>query len=164
MERVRSSATTKAAVSAGTALAMAVAGGRAGKTNRSGSATSAGGEAVAPRRTAAEQLAINVEAGRQHEANVAAMLEKDYEILPQLTVETDSGVRTRLDFVARHRQTGELRYIDAKSGPTSRLTPAQRMAYPEISMSGATVKGAGKGFLPGGTRLPPRPVEIITKQ
>jgi len=39
MERVRSSATTKAAVSAGTALAMAVAGGRAGKTNRSGSAT-----------------------------------------------------------------------------------------------------------------------------
>jgi hypothetical protein len=40
------------------------------------------------------------------------------------------------------------------------LTKNQKKAFPQIAESGAVVKGKGKPNVPGGTKIPPTPVEI----
>jgi RHS repeat-associated protein len=105
----------------------------------------------------------NAAQGRAFEQRVVSQLEAEGQegVVEQVTVKTESGVRTRVDAVGRDRQTGQLRLTEGKSSETARLTPAQRQAHPEISRTGATVVGKGKPGVPGGTRIPPQEVRVL---
>ena len=120
---------------------------------------------VDPKLSPSERAAANLKAGRQYEQDFNDELQRDkLEIGPQLTLETPSGARTRLDFVTRHPTSGEIRCIECKASETAPLTRNQREAFPEIGAEGATVKGAGKPGFPGGTSIPPTNVEIMRKR
>ncbi len=79
----------------------------------------------------------------------------------QFTIETQSGVRTRLDFLTQDPLTGEIGCIECKASPTAPLTPNQTLAFPEIGQSGGTIVGAGKPGFPGGLQIPPTAVQIL---
>jgi len=112
-----------------------------------------------------DQLATNRMAGREQERDVYSQLQQQNpRIGAQITLETPSGTKTRIDFMTRHPTTGEIRCIECKASETAPLTPNQRTAFPEIGAEGATIKGAGKPDFPGGTRIPPTNVEIIRKR
>lgn len=78
----------------------------------------------------------------------------------QVTVKTDSGVKTRIDIVARDAD-GKIVCIECKASPTAPLTKNQKVAHPEIENTGATVVGDGKPGFPGGTKIPPTKIEIV---
>jgi hypothetical protein len=89
----------------------------------------------------------------------AAKVERD--VATELTVVTQSGVRTRLDQVGRSPTTLKPLPKEFKSSATAPLTPNQRKAFPEIEQTGATVVGKGKPGWPGGTQIPPTKVEVV---
>ena len=60
-------------------------------------------------------------------------------VVQQLTIKTDSGVRTRLDAAGRDA-AGNARLTEAKASETARLTPNQRKAFPEIGQTGGTAR------------------------
>ena len=106
-------------------------------------------------------LRANSEAGAAFEDAVAAAKASEQTgIVRQVTVETESGIKTRLDLVGRDA-SGSVRLTEAKASETARLTPNQRTAFPEIAETGCTVCGQGKPGFPGGTRIPPTNVEIV---
>jgi hypothetical protein len=118
-----------------------------------------------PKLSPSERAAVNFKMGQQYEQDFNSELQRDkLEIGPQLTLETPSGKRTRVDFVTRHPTSGEIRCIECKASETAPLTRNQREAFPEIGASGATVKGAGKPEFPGGTYIPPTNVQIMRKR
>jgi len=80
-------------------------------------------------------------------------------VVQQITIKTDSGVKTRLDIVTIDSD-GKFQCVECKSSETARLTKNQKKAFQEIERTGGTVVGKGKPGVPGGTRMPPRPVEI----
>jgi hypothetical protein len=82
------------------------------------------------------------------------------EVAREVTVKTDSGVKTRLDMMGRDTD-GEISCVECKSSDTAPLTKNQKAAFPEIEKTGATVVGKGKPGFPGGTRIPPTRVEIL---
>jgi hypothetical protein len=79
----------------------------------------------------------------------------------QITVKTQSGVRTRVDVLTQDPQSGEIGCIECKASPAAPLTPNQKLAFPEIEKSGAIIVGAGKPGFPGGLQIPPGAVRII---
>jgi RHS repeat-associated protein len=116
-------------------------------------------------RAAAERkaatLAENRVAGKAFENTTQKSLNAAHPTVEgQVTLRTESGTRTRVDFVHRDVQ-GNVGLTEAKSSGTARLTPNQAKAFPEIQQSGATVMGAGKPAVPGGTQIPPTKVEIV---
>ena len=87
--------------------------------------------------------------------------QKEYpDLQRQVTVETPSGVRTRIDLIGRNSQ-GTVCLMECKSTKSAPFTPNQIAAYPEIATKGATVVGKGKPGFPGGTILPASTVQII---
>lgn len=82
------------------------------------------------------------------------------EVVTQITIVTDSGVKTRVDIVTIDNAEN-ISCIECKSSQTARLTRNQKAAFPEISRSGGRVAGKGKPGLPGGTRIPPVKVQIV---
>lgn len=56
---------------------------------------------------------------------------------------------------------GKLSCFECKSSDTAPLTRNQKIAFPEIEESGATIVGKGKPGFPGGTEIPPTKVEIF---
>ncbi|ORM45331.1 pyocin [Pseudomonas chlororaphis subsp. chlororaphis] len=78
----------------------------------------------------------------------------------EVTVKTDSGVRTRIDMMGRNAD-GEISCVECKSSEIAPLTKNQKKAFPEIEKTGATVVGKGKPGFPGGTTIPSTRVEII---
>jgi hypothetical protein len=121
--------------------------------------------AAAESGSAADQLAINRAAGAAFEQSVGAELEQSgVSVGQQITVQTQSGVRTRLDFLAQDPQTGEIACIECKASQTAPLTQNQTLAFPEIRQTGGTIVGAGKPGFPGGTQIPPTAVQIIRGQ
>jgi hypothetical protein len=84
----------------------------------------------------------------------------DSKVAEQLTLKTESGVKTRMDVVST-KASGEVRLQEAKSSSTAPLTKNQQAAHPEIAKSGATVAGKGKPDYPGGTKIPPTKVEVV---
>jgi len=110
----------------------------------------------------ADQLATNQAAGAAFEQVVGASLEESgLTVGQQITVETQSGVRTRLDFLTQDPVTGEIGCIECKASATARLTTNQTAAFPEIGQTGGKIVGAGKSGFPGGTQIPSTPVQII---
>src|SRR5215203_3153125 len=51
----------------------------------------------------------------------------------------------------------------AQGSKDAPLTPNQTKGFPEIEQSGGSVVGAGKPGFPGGTTIPPMPVDIVRK-
>jgi len=115
--------------------------------------------------SAADQLAINRAAGAAFEQSVGADLQgSGLSVGQQITVQTQSGVRTRLDFLTQDPITGEIGCIECKATQTAPLTPNQTLAFPEIGQTGGTILGAGKPGFPGGIQIPPIDVQIIRGQ
>jgi hypothetical protein len=116
-------------------------------------------EQLAARRRA--QLEVNKAAGTEFEQNSEEKLKDGkFEYGPQVTVETPSGARTRLDFIARDPITGEVICIECKSSETAPVTTAQSHAHREMLRDGATIMGQGKPGFPGGMKIPPTKVQI----
>lgn len=84
-------------------------------------------------------------------------------VVQQVTVKTDSGVRTRIDIITKDAN-GNLECVECKASDTAPLTKNQKAAFPEIQQSGATVVGRGKPGIPGGTRIPPQTVKVVRPQ
>jgi hypothetical protein len=111
---------------------------------------------------AADQLAANRAAGAAFEQAVGASLEQGgLSVGQQITVRTETGVRTRLDFLTRDPLTGQIGCIECKASQTAPLTPNQSSAFPQIGQTGGTILGAGKPGFPGGTQIPPTDVQIL---
>lgn len=69
------------------------------------------------------------------------------EVQQQITVKTQSGVKTRIDIVGKNKQTGDLKCVECKASPTAPLTKNQKQAFPEIEKTGATVVGKGNPLI-----------------
>jgi hypothetical protein len=111
---------------------------------------------------AANQLATNRAAGAAFEQAVEAGLEQGkLTVGRQVTIGTESGIRTRLDFLTRDPLTGKIGCIECKASQIAPLTPNQSLAFPQIERSGGTILGAGKPDFPGGTQIPPTAVQIV---
>ena len=95
-----------------------------------------------------------------HATEVLPMQKTQSGVVQQVTVKTQSGVRTRLDMVGRDA-SGAIRCTECKASATAPLTKNQRLGFPEIQSGGGVVVGKGKPGFPGGTRIPPTKVEII---
>jgi hypothetical protein len=112
--------------------------------------------------SAGQQLAVNREAGAAWGQATKARLEsKPLDIGEEVTLKTDSGISTRIDFITRDPLTGKMECIECKASPSAPLTSNQKLAIPEIERSGATISGAGKPGFPGGTKIPPTKVQIL---
>jgi len=110
---------------------------------------------------AASRMGANAEKGAAFEKKVVeATKVTDISVQEQVTLKTESGVRTRMDVVST-QPSGQIRLQEAKSSARAPLTDAQRAAHPEIEKSGATVVGKGKLGFPGGTQIPPTKVEVV---
>jgi RHS repeat-associated protein len=106
-------------------------------------------------------IRANAAQGAAFEEKVVKQAEKTQtNVVQQVTVKTQSGVRTRIDVVGRDA-SGGLRLTEAKSSSSAPLTPNQRAAFPEIAQTGGTVVGVGKPGVPGGTQIPPTNVDIV---
>ena len=107
-------------------------------------------------------IAENAAKGAAHEAKVVENLQQTQTgVVTQVTVKTESGVKTRLDAVGTDPATGATKLTEAKSSATAPLTKNQAAARPEMAQSGATVVGQGKPGVPGGTKIPPTKVDVI---
>lgn len=110
--------------------------------------------------TAGGGIQANKAAGDAWSQAVGAELKATHEVaVPEVTVKTQSGVRTRLDWVTKDA-AGNIGCVECKASATAPLTPNQAVAFPEIGNTGATVVGKGKPGVPGGTVIPPTSVEI----
>ncbi|TNP06538.1 hypothetical protein FHY68_05800 [Bacillus pacificus] len=85
-------------------------------------------------------------------------------VVKQLTLETPSGIKTRVDLAAIGKENSKINLYEAKASLTAPLTKNQKAAFPEIEKYGAIVKRKGKPPLVGGTEIPPSKVEVVRKQ
>jgi RHS repeat-associated protein len=108
-----------------------------------------------------DQLKANKAQGKAFEKKVVNQTKAtDSNVAEQVTLKTESGVRTRMDVVSQDA-SGQIRLQEAKSSDTAPFTSNQAAAHPEIEQSGATVVGEGKPGYPGGTQIPPTRVEVV---
>ena len=75
----------------------------------------------------------------------------------QETDEEEMCIRdsSKADVLAQNRANGNVVINEYKSSLTAPLTSNQKIAFPEIFESGATVVGKGKGIFSGGYQIPP---------
>jgi hypothetical protein len=107
------------------------------------------------------QLKINKAVGAAWEKTMDAGLDREkFDVAPQLTVGLPSGIRTKLDFVTRDRETGEIGRLECKASETAPVSPNQTRAFGEMEHTEATVLGKGKPGFPGGMKIPPGRVDI----
>lgn len=117
----------------------------AGKGNESGNKSGSKADVLAQNR-------VNGRAFEQQE--FAKFSSQNSKAVEQITVKTPSGVRTRVDAIGLDTN-GNVVINEYKSSLTAPLTDNQKIAFPEISESGATVVGKGKGIFTGGYQIPP---------
>ena len=103
----------------------------------------------------ADVLAQNRANGRAFEQQeFAKFSSQNNNAVEQITVKTSSGVKTRVDAIGLDAN-GNVVINEYKSSLTAPLTSNQKIAFPEIFESGATVVGKGKGIFSGGYQIPP---------
>jgi filamentous hemagglutinin len=103
----------------------------------------------------------NKAAGDAFEKQVMENIQKTHsEVVQQVTVKTESGIKTRIDIIGRDTD-GNIVCTECKASQSAPLTKNQAAAFPEIEKSGAVVVGDGKPGFPGGTQIPPTKVDII---
>ncbi len=109
----------------------------------------------------ASQLAKNKAAGDAFEKQVMGQLQKTQSgVVQQVTVKTQSGVKTRIDLMSRDANANIV-CTECKASATAPLTKNQTAAFPEIQQTGATIVGQGKPGFPGGTQIPPTTINIV---
>jgi hypothetical protein len=117
-------------------------------------------EQLAARRRA--QLEVNKAAGAEFENRTATDLARQgANFARQITLETKSGLQTRMDFLSRSPGVNKIRCLECKASKTARKTANQERAFEEIEKSGATIVGAGKPGYEGGKKIPATQVEIL---
>ena len=100
-------------------------------------------------------LAQNRAKGRAFEQQeFAKFSSQNNKAVEQITVKTPSGVRTRVDAIGLDTK-GNVVINEFKSSLKAPLTKNQKIAFPEIFESGATVAGKGKGIFTGGYKISP---------
>jgi RHS repeat-associated protein len=105
-------------------------------------------------------IQANKAAGDAWSKAVGAELKATYEVaVPEITVRTQSGSKTRLDWVTKD-SSGAIGCVECKASATAPLTKGQTVTHPEIARTGAVVTGKGKPGVPGGTIIPPTPVQV----
>ncbi|MDR2838507.1 MAG: hypothetical protein LBV49_08130, partial [Azonexus sp.] len=110
---------------------------------------------------ATSTIQANKAAGSAFELQVKGQLQQtQFGVVEQVTVKTQSGVKTRIDLIGRDA-AGNIVCTECKASLTAPLTKNQAAAFPEIKQSGAIVVGQGKPGFPGGTQIPPTKVDII---
>ncbi len=107
-------------------------------------------------------LQRNVANGKAFEQAVVTDLRAagNTNVVEQVTIKAGNGVSTRLDAVSRNAN-GTIVLTEAKSSATAPLTGNQKLAHPSIAQSGGVVVGQGKPGFPGGTVIPPTPVNVV---
>ena len=117
-----------------------------------------GGNMKTAKKTTLEQ---NKKVGAEHEGKVGEKVKGEQtDVKGQVTLETESGTRTKIDFAGK--KAGEPKLTEAKGSETARLTPKQKKGFPEIEQTGATVRGKNGGdAFPPGTKIPPTKVDIV---
>jgi len=119
------------------------------------------GPAATEESVATSAITTNAAKGAAFEQSVVKATEStDSNVVEQVNLKTQSGVKTRMDVVST-TESGKIRLQEAKSSATAPLTPNQAAAHPEIEQTGATVVGRGKPNYPGGTEIPPTQVEVV---
>jgi filamentous hemagglutinin len=113
------------------------------------------------KQTKKSTITKNKAQGDAFEKKVKDRISERQDVVGQITVKTESGVKTRLDLAGTDKSTGSIKLTEAKSSATAPLTKNQSQAFPEISQSGATVVGKGKKPFTGGTKIPPTNVDIV---
>jgi RHS repeat-associated protein len=104
----------------------------------------------------------NAEKGAKFEKKVLNdITETQTNLVEQITVKTQSGIKTRIDIVGRDKSTGQIKLTEAKSSQTAPLTKNQKIAFPELEKTGGTVVGEGKESFPGGSAIPPTKVDVV---
>jgi RHS repeat-associated protein len=99
-------------------------------------------------------------------SEAAAALRGERVVAREVTIDVPSvNERVRVDIVVK-TITGALKFIDAKFGPTARLTASQKIGYEALARDGGVIAGAnGEGAgLPAGTVIGPTQVQIDTWQ
>jgi uncharacterized protein RhaS with RHS repeats len=92
----------------------------------------------------------NKAAGDAFQSKVAARVKSSgKQVGEEVTIKTASGVKTRMDIVARDTN-GNITCTECKASATAPLTKNQTKAHPEIAQSGGVVVGKGKDGFPGG--------------
>jgi RHS repeat-associated protein len=120
-----------------------------------------GVEGAAAKGAGETDVTANASKGAAFEKTVVdATKATDSKVAEQVTLKTESGVKTKMDVVSTSASK-EVRLQEAKSTATAPLTKNQKIAHPEIEKSGATVVGKGKPDYPGGTKIPPTKVEVV---
>ena len=103
----------------------------------------------------ADVLAQNRTNGRAFEQQeFAKFSSQNNNAVEQITVKTSSSVKIRVDAIGLDAN-GNVVINEYKSSLTAPLTSNQKIAFPEIFESGATVVGKGKGIFSGGYQIPP---------
>ena len=106
-------------------------------------------------------IGANAAQGKAFQDAVAAeTAQTNTNVIQNVTLETQSGVRTVMDVVSKDA-SGNTALQEAKSSATAPLTRNQAAAHPEIGQTGATVVGKGKPGFPGGTNIPPTNVQVV---
>ena len=96
-------------------------------------------------------IKINGRAFEQQE--FAKFSSQNKNAVEQITVKNSSGVKTRVDAIGLD-SNGNVVINEFKSSLTAPLTDNQKLAFPEIFESGATVVGKSKGTFTGGYQIP----------
>ena len=91
-----------------------------------------------------------------------------FDVIPETGVKTDynyseSPNGSRLSYTKITDANGNVVINEYKSSLTAPLTSNQKIAFPEIFESGATVVGKGKGIFSGGYQIPPGTKVTIIK-
>lgn len=82
----------------------------------------------------------------------------------QVTLQTPSGVRTRVDIASKDLETSEVHLTELKSSLTAPLTKNQKLAFPEIEKHGAIIKSRNKPPFDYLGVIPPTKVKVIRKE
>ncbi|MGN9020302.1 hypothetical protein ACTNBM_14910, partial [Lachnospiraceae bacterium HCP1S3_C3] len=129
-------------------------GNRLGKMVKEGGTTNKMSKGISKSGSKADVLAQNRANGRAFEQQeFAKFSSQNNNAVEQITVKTSSGVRTRVDAIGLDAN-GNVVINEYKSSLTAPLTDNQKIAFPEIFESGATVVGKGKGIFSGGYQIP----------
>ncbi|HEV8239884.1 MAG TPA: RHS repeat-associated core domain-containing protein [Thermoanaerobaculia bacterium] len=106
------------------------------------------------------RVQANKASGDAFSRAVGSELQATHEVaVPEITVRTQSGFRTRLDWVTKDT-SGTIGCVECKGSQTAPLRPGQQAAHREMAQTGAVVVGKGKPGVPGGTVIPPTAVEV----
>ncbi|MGN7891661.1 WXG100 family type VII secretion target [Bacillus sp. 22475] len=111
-------------------------------------------------------LKANSLAGKEYETKMFEVIKQQKpksELNEQITVQTKSGVHTRIDIGGKDAN-GKIDLVELKSSPTAPLTKNQKKAFPEIAESGAIVKSRNKPPFEHLEEIPPTKINVIRKE